>query len=104
MSSKNVSRLNALPVFYFLVVQLAQPIKTELFDCEGGHHAPEDDGPTERLFAEIARACQVSHEPAGEAVSGAGRVFHLLERERGSGEDAIAAEHQGAVLAALDDQ
>src|SRR5207249_5958828 len=92
------------PVFYFLVVQLAQPIKAELFDREGGHHAPEDDGPAERLFAEIACAGQVSHKPAGEAVPGAGRVLHLLERERGGGEDAISAEHEGAVLTALDDQ
>src|SRR2546426_8442351 len=73
------------PAFYFLVVQLAQSIKTE-------------------LFAEIARASQVSHKAAGEAVPGAGRVLHLLERERGGGENAIAAEHEGAVLAALDDQ
>src|SRR2546427_11690200 len=75
------------PVFYFLVVQLAQPIKAELFDREGGHHAPKDDGPAERLFAEIARAGQVSHKPAGEAVPGAGRVLHLLERERRGGEE-----------------
>src|SRR5260370_32725457 len=70
------------PAFYFLVVQLAQSIKTELFDCEGGHHAPEDDGSAEGLFAEIARTSQLSHKSAGEAVPSAGRVLHLLERER----------------------
>src|SRR5438876_9370109 len=91
------------PVFYFLVVQLAQPIKAELFDREGGHHAPEDDGPAERLFAEIACAGQVSHKPAGEEVTGAGRVLNLLERERRDGADAVQAEQQDYVLEALDD-
>ena len=48
-------------------------------------------------------AVEVAEEAAGEAVAGAGRVAHVLEREAGQGEEAVLGEQRRAVLALLGD-
>ena len=48
-------------------------------------------------------AVEVAEEAAGEAVAGAGRVAHVVEREAGQGEEALRGEQRRAVLALLGD-
>ena len=48
-------------------------------------------------------AVEVAEEAAGEAVAGAGRVAHVVERDAGKGEEAVRGEEGRAVLALLGD-
>src|SRR5215207_11382771 len=67
-----------------LARQAGDPLGAELLDVEGGEHgavahrAPQA-GVVDRSFV----AVDVAEEAAGEAVTGAGRVADVLEREAG---------------------
>jgi hypothetical protein len=87
-------------------VERAQAVVREALDAEARHHRPEDHRGAQAAPARLdARARQVAHEPAREAVARAGRIDDLLERQRRRREDlAVRVEQQRPVLAALDDE
>src|SRR5215468_7354234 len=61
-------------------LEAAQAVATELLDVVGGHDRSVDDGASQRGFVDLVGLRQVSHEAAGEAVTGAGRVENVFER------------------------
>ena len=87
-----------------LAAQPRDPLGPELLDVEGGEHGAVAHRPPQLGVVELALdAVEVAEEAAGEAVAGAGRVAHVLEREAGQGEEAVLGEERGAVLALLGD-
>ena len=87
-----------------LAAQPRDPLGPELLDVEGGEHGAVAHRPPQVGLVEVAvLAVEVAEEAAGEAVAGAGRVAHLLQREAGQGEEAVLGEERGAVLALLGD-
>src|SRR5712664_2120921 len=94
----------ACPGVYLASLQVAQPIKAELFDRKAPQHRAEDHGAAQRSVTLIPTTRQVAHEAAGEAVACAGGIVRLFEWKRRHAEDPALVHHHGPVLSALHDQ
>src|SRR4051794_25755765 len=66
-----------------LARERAQALGAEAFHRERAHHAAVEHRPLQHLAIELALGRDVSHEAAGKAVAGAGRIADLIERQRG---------------------
>src|SRR5271165_4586328 len=88
-----------------------QALGAEALYGEGSHDAAVEKRALDDLAIDFSLGGDVSHEPAGKGIAGAGGVLDLLKRQGGGAERMSAdaectfAEKDGrAVLAVLDDQ
>src|SRR3954447_7045963 len=76
----------------------------ELLDVEGGEHGAVAHCPSQGGLVEITvNTVEVAKEAAGEAVTGAGRVADVLQREAGQSKEAAFGKEGRPVLALLGD-
>ena len=81
-----------------------EPLHAEGLDRERAERRAVHHGAAQARIREVARGREISHEPAGEGVAGAGGVEHFLERVGGDLERRLGAHEQRAVLALLHDR
>ena len=94
----------------FVAGQGAEAVHSELLAAEAAHNRTVDHGAAQ--FGEIdiavggrdAAAGEIADEAAGEAIARAGGVEDIFQQIARRHEVAAAAEQDGAVFAALDDQ
>ena len=94
----------------FFAGQGAEAVHAELLAAEAAHHGTVDHGAAQFGKIEIAvggrdaAPGQVADEAAGEAIARAGGVEDVFQQIARHHEVVVAAEQDGAVFAALDDQ
>src|SRR5207253_11081841 len=88
----------ACPGVYLAALQVAKPIKAELFDGEATQHRTVNHGAAQRGVTLILTTRQVAHEATSKAVACSGRIVRLFEVKRRDAEDPAFVHHHGAVL------
>src|SRR6266550_41612 len=87
----------------FLPSHRHQPLCREFLDGEGAERGAVHNCAAHVGVAEVAGSREISNEPASECVAGARRIKDTLQWVGGREENTVCAEHEGAMLAFLDD-
>src|SRR5947209_5107063 len=72
-------------------------------DRERAHRATAHDRAPHAPFTQIAGSREIAEKTAGERIACSSRIEHALERICGREENTLRVEHEGAMLALLDD-
>lgn len=89
--------------FDLFIIQVAKTIKTERLNVQRSHDAAEDDGLAQAVFGKVHGVRQISHETAREGIARPGGIEYCFEGIGRRTENALAAEHDGAVAPLFDD-